>query len=128
MSNGCSIGSLLIFSPKMVIWKEREHELDDNQATNDPMTVRDLRECGLLKYFRVPGMRAYLWLLEYLIQMWDPSQQHFQFGTHILTIEVEYIYFLIKLSRKGIPMVLTGPRGGEMFVDDLIDESLCGWD
>ena len=28
--------------------------------TNDPMTMRALRECGILKYFRVPGMRTYV--------------------------------------------------------------------
>ena len=27
---------------KMVIWKEREHDLDDIQVANDPMIVRAL--------------------------------------------------------------------------------------
>ena len=54
-------------TPKMVIWKEREHDLDDTQVKNDPMIMRALRECRLLKYFRVLGMRPYVWLLEYLI-------------------------------------------------------------
>ena len=67
-------------------------------------------------------MRAYVHLLEYFICMWDPDQQHFQVGTHALTIDVEDIYFLTRLSWRGIPMVLTGSRGGEMSVDDLIDK------
>ena len=54
-------------TPKMVIWKEWEHELDDTQGANDPMTVRALRECGILKYVKDPRMRAYVRLLEYLI-------------------------------------------------------------
>ena len=45
------------FSLKMVIWKEQEHELDENQVENNPMIMRDLRECGLLKYFKVLRMR-----------------------------------------------------------------------
>ena len=44
----------------MVIWKEREHDIDDLQEANNPITMRDLRECGILKYFRVPRMRAYM--------------------------------------------------------------------
>ena len=102
------------FTPKMVIWKEREHELHDTQATNDPINVRDLRECELLKYFRIPGMRAYVLLSEYLIQMWDPNQQHFQVSTHIFTIDVRDIYLLTRISGRGSPMVLIGPKGGEM--------------
>ena len=57
----------------MVIWKEREHEIDDLQAANDLMNGRDIRESGLLKYFRVLGMREYVRLLEYLICMWDSN-------------------------------------------------------
>ena len=106
----------------MVIWKEREHELNELQEANDLMNVRALKECGLLKYFRVPEMRAYVRLLEYLIHMWDPDQQHFWVGTHTLTIDVKDIYFLTGLSQRRSPIVLTGPRGGEISMDDLIDE------
>ena len=35
----------------MVIWKEREHEVLDNQAANDPATIEALRNYGILKYF-----------------------------------------------------------------------------
>ena len=75
----------------MVIWKEREHETSDVQATNDPPTIEALRNCGLLKYFRVPGMKAHIWLLEYIISMWDPNQEHFVVGVHIFPIKIEYI-------------------------------------
>ena len=53
----------------MVIWKEREHEVPYFQAISDPTTVEALLNCGLLKYFRVPGMKAYVRLLEYIIGM-----------------------------------------------------------
>ena len=43
-------------------------------------------------------MRAYVRLLEYMIQKWDLDQQHFQFGTHVLIIDVEEIYFMTKIS------------------------------
>ena len=106
---------------KMVIWKEHEHKLDDSQETNDSMIVRELRERGLLNYFRVPRMRSHVHLLGHLIRMWDPDLQHFQLGTHILMIDVKEIYFLIELYRRGSPISLIGLRGGNMYVDDLID-------
>ena len=96
--------------------------MDDSQATNDPMTMRELRACRLLKYFTVPRMRSHVCLLDHFIRMWDPDQQNFQVGTHILTIYVEDIYFLTVLSRRGSPESLIGIEEGEMYVDDLIDE------
>ena len=75
----------------MVIWKEREHETSDVQDVNDPRTIEALRNCGLLKYFRVPGMKAHVRLLEYIINMWDPDQEHFFIGVHIFPIEIEDI-------------------------------------
>ena len=106
----------------MVIQKEFEHEMDDSKETNDPMTIRALRECGILKYFRVSGMRPHVCLMDHLIRMWNPNQQHFQVGTHILTIDVKDIYLLTILSSRGSPVVVIDPRGGEILIGDLIDE------
>ena len=106
----------------MVIWKEREHETVDFQTVSDLATIEALQNCELLKYFRVPGMKEYIRLLECIIDMWDPEQQHFVVGTHILTIDIEDIYFLIGLSRRGRPLVLSVPQGGESSLDDLIDQ------
>ena len=106
----------------MVIWKEKEHEVQDFQAVNDPATVEDLLNCGLLKYFRVPGMKSYVHLLEYITGMWDLDQQHFVVGIHTLPIEIDDIYFLIRLSRRESPVVLSGAQGGETSLDDLIDQ------
>ena len=89
---------LACYRYNMVIWKEREHEVLDNQAANDPATIDALRNCELLKYFRIPGMKAHVHLLEYIIDMWDPDQEHFVVGVHIMPTEIEEIYFLTILS------------------------------
>jgi hypothetical protein len=39
-------------------WREREHEEDNAIAENHPATIAALRDCGLLKFFRILGMRA----------------------------------------------------------------------
>ena len=67
-------------------------------------------------------MKAYFCLLEYIIDMWDPEQQHFVVGVHTLPIDIEEIYFLTGSSRRGRPIVLSRARGGETSLDDLIDQ------
>ena len=57
----------------MVIWKEREHETSNFQVVSDPASIEALLNYGLLKYFRVLGMKSYVSLLEYIIDMWDPE-------------------------------------------------------
>ena len=42
----------------MVIWKEREHEVPDNKAANDPTTIEALWNYEIIKYFRVLSMKA----------------------------------------------------------------------
>jgi hypothetical protein len=71
-----------------------------------------LWQCGLLKLFKIQGMRAQLRLLEYLVHMWDVNKQTFHVGVHTLTIDIEDIYFLIGLSHYGSWVTLTGSRGG----------------
>ena len=67
-------------------------------------------------------MKAHIRLLEYIIGMWDPDQQHFVVGVHILPIEIEDIYFLTRLSVRGSPVALSGAREGEASLDDIIDQ------
>ena len=52
-------------------------------------------------------MKAHVWLLEYIKKMWDPDQDHFVVGIHILPIEIEDIYFLTGLAMRGSPVVLS---------------------
>ena len=60
-------------------------------------------------------------LLEHILQMWNLEQQYFEVGAHILTVEVEYIYFLTRLSRRGAPISLTGSHGGDITTQDFIN-------
>ena len=106
----------------MVIWNEREYEVPDNQVANDLDTIDALQNCGILKYFQIPGMKEHVCLLEYIIEMWDPDQEHFVVGFHILTIEIEDIYFLTGLSMRGSPVVLSRAWKGEGSLDDIIDQ------
>lgn len=38
--------------------REREHEAQDVEALNELDTLQALRNCGLLKYLTIPGMKA----------------------------------------------------------------------
>ena len=82
----------------MSIWKEREHKLDDNIVGNDDGTMDSLCGCGILKLLNVLRMRSQVKLLEYIVRTWNPEQQYFEVGAHVLTLEVEEIYFLTGLS------------------------------
>jgi hypothetical protein len=93
-------------------WHEREHEEDNGMIENHPPTIASLRDCGLLKYFRISGMRAQVRLLEYMVRMSDPDQQAFHVGAHTLSIDIEDIYFLTGLSQREYYVSLTGSRGG----------------
>jgi len=85
----------------MLEWRERENEEEDYFIDNELRIVMTLKQCGLLKLFNIQGMRAQLRLLEYLVHMWDVNEQAFHVGYHRLTIDIEDIYFLTRLSRCG---------------------------
>lgn len=76
---------------KMLEWKEREHELNDQVALGDQETMDALWNCGLLKFFMCPGMQAQPMLLERLVAIWDTDSQVFMVGDQKLTLEVEDI-------------------------------------
>jgi hypothetical protein len=59
-------------------------------------------------------MRAQLRLLKYLVHMWDVDQQVFHVGAHVLSLDIEDIYFLMGLSHHGSHVTLTGGRGGSL--------------
>ena len=105
----------------MVIWKEHKQETDDFQAINLAPTLESLWDCGLLKYFRVSGMKFYIRLVEYIIDMWNPDQRHFVVWTHTLTIDIDDIYFLTGLSHRGRQVVPFYPQGGDSTLYYLID-------
>ena len=53
--------------------------------------------------------------------MWNLEHQYFKVGGHILAVEVEDIYFLTSLWRRGSPISLTGSHGGDITTKELID-------
>ena len=72
----------------MVVWKERQHEDDDSKAEADVGSIATLRGYGLLKFFHVQSMRSHVRPPKYILRMWNPEQQLFEVGDHILTVEV----------------------------------------
>ena len=106
---------------KMVIWKERQHDNDDAFDERNVGCIAALRDCGLLKFFCTPSMVSHERLLEHMLRMRNPEQQYFEVGSHLLTVEVEDIYFLTGLSRRGAPISLTGSRGGDITTQELIN-------
>ena len=94
----------------MLEWKEREHELDDVATLQSPRSRAALRNCGLLKYFKMKKMKKEILLLEYMIGLWNVAEKGFQKGTHLLTIELEDVYFITGLSKRGVPISLSGQK------------------
>ena len=82
----------------MVIWKERQHDNDDSFAERNAGCIFTLQDYGLLKFFWTPNMVSHERFLEHILRMWNSEQQHFEVGAHNLTVEVEDIYFLTRLS------------------------------
>ena len=104
----------------MVIWKERQHDDDTSHAIRYVGCIASLRGYDLLKFLRAPSMVSNARLLEYILWMWNLEQQHFEVGPHILTVDVEDIYFLTGMSRQGEPISLTGSQGEDITTQELI--------
>jgi hypothetical protein len=116
----------------MIEWKEHEHELDDIVALQNPQTRAALRNCGLLKYFKLQKMKKEVLLLEYIIGLWDDVEQAFQIGPQMLKIELDDVYFLTGLSRRGAPIILFQTTGNSFACRGVRGRSLCsgvtiGW-
>ena len=69
-----------------------------------------LRDCGLLKFFKLQKMKKEILLLEHIINLWDVAEQGFRIETQILTIELEDVYFLSGLSKRGAPIAFFRKR------------------
>jgi len=106
----------------MIEWREREHEDIDRRILNNVPSMAALRNCGLVKFFEVPGMRAQPALLQYLIGLWDVDLRIFRVGDLTLTLEIDDIYFLTGLSRRGAPINLVGKRPSAISAEALLAE------
>ena len=90
------------FSSRMTLtWSEREHSAVDNEVMNNDEALDALRGCGLLKFFKLPNMKANTRLLQMLIDYWGVEEEAFMIDQIPLKVEVEDIYFITGLSRRG---------------------------
>jgi hypothetical protein len=94
----------------IIEWKEQEHELDDLASLRSPRKRAVLRDCGLMKFFKLQKMKKEILLLEHIINLWDVAEKGFRIGTQLLTIELEDVYFLTGLSKRGAPIAFFGQR------------------
>jgi hypothetical protein len=101
----------------MIEWREREHELNDVASLQNPQSRVALRNYGLLKFFKMQKMKKKVLLLEYMIRLWNTAEQGFQIGTQLLTIELEDVYFLTDLSKRGALVVLSRQRALPMLIE-----------
>ena len=60
-----------------VQWRERENEYISTLVGEDPNTMAVLMQCGLLKFFLCPFMRAQPRLLNALVEYWHPDEKDF---------------------------------------------------
>ena len=79
-------------------WREREHGDAEEAVRGDLMAQQALRACGLYKFWCLGSRRAKPRLLQMLVDYWDPDSESFQIDGMSLSIEVEDIYFITRLS------------------------------
>lgn len=63
-----------------------------------------------------------VFLLEHIVSIWDVNGQVFLVGPHILKLELEDIYFLGGLSKRGEAITFNVHRGSEYSTKEYIDE------
>ena len=84
---------------KMVLeWRECKHGDVEEVVRVDLMAQQALRACGLYKFWCLGGLTAKPRLLQMLVDYWDPDIESFQIDRMSLTIEVEDIYFITRIS------------------------------
>jgi hypothetical protein len=105
-----------------VHWREREHEAANEAVAADPNVMAALTQCGLVKFFLCPFMRAQPRLLNALVDYWHPDAESFMIEGQSLTPTTEDIYFLTGLSRRGEPVNLQTFPTGARKVSELIAE------
>ena len=76
-SNGCFLVRRLF---TMLDWREREHEDVDFAAISHQSSIDALKACNLYKHWAIPGMRAQVRFLEWLVERWNIQDQCFYIG------------------------------------------------
>jgi hypothetical protein len=113
---------VFVFDKIVLEWREREHEEVDVAVDRDPGAQMALKRCGLYKFWALKGMRAQVRFLEMLVGYWDPDSESFNLDGKPLRIEMEDIYFLTGLSRRGEVVNLKSRGAGSgMKIEEYID-------
>jgi hypothetical protein len=115
----------------MVIeWREREHEEVDATVERDAGAQLALKICGLYKFWALKGMRAQVRLLQMLVNYWDPETEAFNIDGKPLRIEVDDIYFITGLSRRGevVNLKARGAGGGMTMEEYISTHCVAGTD
>ena len=91
----------------------------DLATINHHPLINALKACGLYKFWAIPGMRAQVDFLQWLVDRWNVQDQCFFIGCHQLEMEPKDIYFLTGLPKRGEHLTLFGTRPGGQSVDSL---------
>jgi hypothetical protein len=65
-------------------------------------------------------MKKEVLLLEYMIRLWNTTEQGFQIKTQLLTIQLEDVYFLTGLSKRGDPVILSRQRALQVPIEEYL--------
>ena len=87
---------------------------------NSPEALDALRGCSLLKFFKLPNMKANTRLLEMLLDYWNIEVDAFMIDQMPLRIEVEDIYFITGLSRRGEVVHSRGRTWSSLSIEDYV--------
>jgi hypothetical protein len=87
-------------------------------ALKIPQSRATFRNYGLLKFFKMQKMKKEIFLLKYMIGLWNVAEQGFQIGMQLLTIDLEYLYFLTYLSKIGSLIFLSRQRALPVPMDE----------
>ena len=84
------------------------------------MSQQALCACGLYKFWCLGGLRAKPRLLQMLVDYWDLDLESFQIDGMSLTIELEDIYFITGISRRGevVRLHSHGGLGGGLNINE----------
>ena len=103
----------------MLDWREREHEDVDLITINHQPSIDALKACGLFKFWAIPGMRAQVDFLQWLIDRCSIQEHCFFIGGHQIEMEPTNIYFLTGFPKRGEQLTLFGTRLGGQSIDSL---------
>ena len=82
-------------------WREREHGDVEEVVQGDLMDQQALHACRLYKFWSLGSLRAKPRFLQMLVDYWDADSESFHIDGMSLNIEIEDIYFITGLSRRG---------------------------